>query len=53
MISKLVSDHKAELEELKILVDETTIKSAQTQLLLNNEIDILRNQNKDLEFTSK
>lgn len=53
MISKLVSDHKSELEELKIIVDETTIRSNQTQAMLNLEIESLKNQNKDLEYTSK
>lgn len=53
MISKLVSDHKSELEELQILVDETSIKANQTQAFLNLEIEQLKNWNKDLEFTSK
>ena len=53
MISKLVSDHKTEIEEMKAMVEDTSIKSEETQWLLNSEIDALKSKNKDLEFTSQ
>jgi hypothetical protein len=53
MISKLVSSHKTEIDEMKLMVESTKAKSEETQSLLNWEIDHLKSKNKDLEFTSQ